>query len=172
MAVDVRIATLADLDDLFDVHTEARTAYYRTGGAADDDIDSPEAAAERRDGWRHMVGLPQCRGLCAVRDGAVVGVAGMGEKAWADEGLGRVGQLFQIHVRTDSWGTGVGGALHDGFLRFLRERDLTVGRLEAWERNARANAFYARRGWRHTAHRRPGPADVDFVELRLDLPSA
>jgi GNAT superfamily N-acetyltransferase len=171
MIVDVRLATLADVDDLFDVHTEARSAYYRAGGAADGDFDTPEAAVERRDGWRHMVELPQCRALCAVRDGVVVGVAGMGERAWADEELDRVGQLFQIHVRTDSWGTGVGSALHDGFVEFLRERDLTVGRIEAWERNARANTFYTRRGWRPTSHRRPGPAGADFVELRLDLPA-
>jgi GNAT superfamily N-acetyltransferase len=172
MTVDIRTATLADLDDLMAVHTEARSAYYREGGALDGEFDSPEAAEERRDGWRHMVELPQCRGLCAVRDGVVVGVAGMGEKSWPAEDEPRVGQLFQIHVRTDSWGTGVGSALHDGFLEFLRGRELTVGRIEAWARNARANTFYTRRGWQPTPHRRPGPAGVDFVELRLDLPPA
>jgi GNAT superfamily N-acetyltransferase len=169
VTVDVRVATPDDLDDLVAVHTQARTAYYRAGGAQDGEFDNPEAAAERRDGWRHMVELPQCRVLCAVRDGTVIGVAGMGEKAWPAEAEPRVGQLFQIHVRADHWGTGVGSALHDGFVEFLRERELATGRIEAWERIARAQSFYARRGWRPTPHRRPGVAGGDFVELRLDL---
>ena len=54
-------------------------------------------------------------------------------------------------------------------MNLLRERSLTTGVLEAWERNTRAQAFYARHGWRPDGHGRPGPCEADYVRLRLDL---
>jgi RimJ/RimL family protein N-acetyltransferase len=52
------------------------------------------------------------------------------------------------------------------FVRFLRDASLTTGVLEAWESNSRAQAFYARHGWRPDGHRRPGPGG-DYVRMRL-----
>ncbi|MFE2228556.1 hypothetical protein [Streptomyces kronopolitis] len=57
-------------------------------------------------------------------------------------------------------------------VRFLREAALAAGRVEAWERNERARAFYARHGWRPDGHRRPGPAGACYVRMRLDMAAA
>ncbi|WP_326551881.1 hypothetical protein [Micromonospora sp. NBC_01813] len=50
-AVTVREATLADVDQLTEVHTLARTTYYTAAGGldpADPSLSSPEAYSERR----------------------------------------------------------------------------------------------------------------------------
>ncbi|MEU6256617.1 GNAT family N-acetyltransferase [Streptomyces sp. NPDC047043] len=105
----------------------------------------------------------------AVREGAVAGVLSMGPPYEDDVDPAKTGQLYQIHVRPGSWGEGIGSLLHEAFVRFLRERPLTEGVLEAWQRNSRAQAFYARHGWRRDGHSRPGPGEAEYVCLRLEL---
>lgn len=109
--------------------------------------------------------------LCAVREGRMVGILAMGPALEADVDAPAAGQLHQIHVSTAHWGQGIGSRLHSAFVRFLRDASLSTGLLEAWERNSRAQAFYARHGWKPDGHRRPGPCDADYVRLRLDLDS-
>jgi ribosomal protein S18 acetylase RimI-like enzyme len=72
------------------------------------------------------------------------------------------------YYRAGQWGQGVGGALHAALVRYLRENAFSAGRLAAWERNERAQAFYARQGRLPDGHREPGPAGSQFVRLRLD----
>ncbi|MGW2572238.1 GNAT family N-acetyltransferase [Streptomyces sp. NPDC001537] len=79
------------------------------------------------------------------------------------------GQLYQIHVSPGSWGHGIGSQLHAAFVQKLRDASLTTGVLEAWERNSRAQAFYARHGWKPDGHQRPGPAAANYVRMRLEL---
>jgi hypothetical protein len=52
---------------------------------------------------------------------------------------------------------------------YLREENLTTGQLESWAANAQAHAFYAHHGWRPDGTGRPGPASIDYVNLRLAL---
>ncbi|MCL6300611.1 GNAT family N-acetyltransferase [Streptomyces kronopolitis] len=114
-----------------------------------------------------------------MRNDTVVGVVAMGPPLGAgaesrDPGIEAeaVGELYQIHVLPGQWGRGIGGQLHAAFVRFLREAALPAGRVEAWERNERARAFYARHGWRSDGHRRPGPAGACYVRMRLDMAAA
>ncbi|MFJ4922236.1 GNAT family N-acetyltransferase [Streptomyces sp. NPDC088725] len=170
----LRTADLDDLDPITDLHTQARTAYYRAGGWSEAaDLTSPEARARRREMWRPAIQDGTRSVLCAVREGGLVGVLAMGPPLDADVDAVTTGQLHQIHVRPGCWGQGIGSRLHAAFERFLREGALTAGVLEAWDRNSRAQAFYSRYGWRPDGHRRPGPGGADYVRMRLDLgPSA
>ncbi|HEY0698136.1 MAG TPA: GNAT family N-acetyltransferase [Micromonospora sp.] len=168
-AIDVRPATADDLDAILDVHVRARTAYYLAGGLPPSEIDNPADAAQRRAGWRAAIGSTEKVVRCAVVDGAVVGVVGMGPPLDPAEDATRVGQLYQIHVHPDHWGSGVGGALHGAFVAYLRESCRTTGLLEAWARNQRGRAFYARHGWRPDGSSVPGPGGADYLRLRLDL---
>ncbi|MEU6140304.1 GNAT family N-acetyltransferase [Streptomyces sp. NPDC047081] len=165
----LRAATPADLDAITDIHTLARTAYYRAGGLSDPDLTSAESRARRREAWARVLASADGTVLCAVREGEVEGVVSMGPPAYPDLNGTTVGQLYQIHVRPGSWGAGIGSRLHEGFVRFLRERSLSTGVLEAWERNSRARAFYTRHGWRPDGHSRPGPGDAEYLRLRLEL---
>ncbi|MEV0609997.1 GNAT family N-acetyltransferase [Polymorphospora rubra] len=167
--VSVREATRADLDRILDVHTKARTAYYRAGGLAPDAAVDPEVERDRRTGWTAAVRSPDQRAVCAVVDGDIVGIAAMGPPLSTEVHPGTVGQLYQIHVRPDSWGRGVGGILHASFVRYLEDAALSAGLLEVWERNTRARTFYARHGWRPDGGFRPGPDDANYVCLRLEV---
>jgi len=165
----LRPAQAADVDGLTDVHTLARTAYYAAGGVSDAERTSPEARAERREAWARAVSRDDRTVLCAERDGEIVGVLSMGPPYEPDVDAATAGQLYQIHVRPGLWGQGLGGRLHAAFVEFLRESSLTTGVLEAWERNGRAQSFYARHGWRPDGHHRPGPGGGEYVRMRLEL---
>lgn len=168
-AVTVREATLDDLDHLVEVHVRARLAYYGAGGLAAGEIVTPSTRDELRTGWSEAIRSARKRVWCATLDGHVVGIAAMGPPLSAEYGDDRCGQLYQIHVLPDRWGHGTGSALHAVFLRYLAEVDRPTGVLEAWERNTRAQSFYARHGWRPTGGSRPGPGDSRYLHLRLRL---
>ncbi|MFI7402959.1 GNAT family N-acetyltransferase [Streptomyces sp. NPDC049541] len=170
----LRPAALDDLDRITDLHTQARTAYYRAGGFSDADLTSPEARSRRREMWMRALQGDTTTVLCAVRGGdETVGILAMGPPLDPDVDAAAAGQLYQIHVHPGSWGRGIGSLLHGAFVQQLRDASLTTGVLEAWERNNRAQAFYARHGWKPDGHHRPGPAAANYVRMRLELsPSA
>ncbi|MEU5598948.1 GNAT family N-acetyltransferase [Streptomyces sp. NPDC020298] len=165
----LRTANPGDVDGITDLHTLARTAYYQAGGVPDADLTSPDARVGRREAWLRAVQDEDRTVLCAEREGEIVGVVAMGPPYEADLDATSVGQLYQIHVRPGLWGQGVGGCLHAAFVRFLRDRALAAGVLEAWERNSRGHAFYTRHGWHPDGHHRPGPGGARYVRLRLRL---
>lgn len=164
----LRPADLGDLEHITDLHTLARTAYYRAGGYTDAELTSGEGRSERREMWRRALRDDARTVLCGLRGDALVGVLAMGPPLDADVDASAVGQLYQIHVRPGHWGQGIGSLLHGAFVERLRDTSSGAGVLEAWERNARAQAFYARHGWRPDGHRRPGPAGGDYLRLRLE----
>jgi RimJ/RimL family protein N-acetyltransferase len=160
--MEIRTATPADLEAMLAVHTAARTAYYRAGGLRETEVTDPQEQAERAAGWARAIVGDHRTTMCAVRaEGTVVGVLSAGIPA--------DGELYQIHVAPGDWGTGVGTSLHAAYVQALRAAGLRHGTLYAWERNARAGAFYARHGWRPDGRRRPGPGGADYIGLRLEL---
>lgn len=107
--------------------------------------------------------------LCAVRGGETLGILAMGPPSDPDVDSAAARQLYQIHVHPGSWGQGIGSRLHAAFVERLRDAARTTGVLEAWERNSRAQTFYARHGWKPDGHHRPGPGNANYVRLRLEL---
>jgi ribosomal protein S18 acetylase RimI-like enzyme len=100
-------------------------------------------------------------------DGEVVGMALTGP---SQDIVGPwVGQLYQIHVHPDHRRKGIGTALHTTCLDAWRAAGITVGVLEVWSRDERAQTFYESHGWRPDGHTRPGPRDDtgDSTYLRL-----
>ncbi|MGW4292719.1 GNAT family N-acetyltransferase [Micromonospora chersina] len=168
-SVNVREATLADLDELIDVHTQARLAYYGAGGLASESIVNPTLEREQRTGWAAAIGSPRKRVLCAVVEGRIVGIAAMGPPLSSEVDAGTVGQLYQIHVIPGSWRKGIGSRLHALFVRYLKEISLPTGVLEVWERNSRARAFYTRHGWKPDGESREGPDNSQYIGMRLEL---
>ncbi|MGW5672322.1 N-acetyltransferase family protein [Micromonospora sp. NPDC003776] len=171
MVLVVREATLADVDPVIDVHTRARVAYYRAGGAGIEDVTGRAVVQEQRAGWTRALQAPEKLVLCAVADAELVGIAAMGPPLPADVDARTAGQLYQIHVLPGRWRCGIGTRLHAAFLDYLARSGRRTGLLEVWERNSPAQTFYARHGWRPDGRRRPGgPDGSDYVYLRLNLP--
>ncbi|MER5431922.1 GNAT family protein [Streptomyces sp. NPDC002588] len=165
----LRPARLDDLDEITDLHTQARTAYYRAGGLPDTDPElhsHPEALSRRRAMWRRAVEDDALTVLCATQADELVGILAMGPPLDADVSPTTAAQLHQIHVRPGHWGQGIGTHLHTAFVDRLREASLSTGVLEHWSRNTRAHAFYTRHAWHPDGHHRPGPADTTYIRLR------
>ncbi|MEU0069922.1 GNAT family N-acetyltransferase [Streptomyces sp. NPDC006332] len=165
----LRTANLDDADSITDLHTLARTAYYQAGGLRDVEPASRDARSRRRQSWLRAIQSGDRTVLCAEREGELVGILSMGPPHEAEFDATTAGQLYQIHVHPSIWGQGIGSCLHAAFVQFLRDASLVTGVLEAWERNSRAQAFYARHGWKPDGHRRPGPGKRNYVRMRLTL---
>ncbi|MFD9307854.1 GNAT family N-acetyltransferase [Streptomyces sp. NPDC060048] len=137
----IRSAQPADLDAIAALHTRARATYYRGrmpheayGGAAE--------PARTREGWSLAVARAVADGgvLCAELDGELTGVA-----AFRTSGVETV--LTQLHVEPAHWRRGTGAALHAACLDAWRRAGVRRARLEVYEHNLRAQAFYAAHGW-------------------------
>nr|WSX52517.1 GNAT family N-acetyltransferase [Streptomyces sp. NBC_00974] len=137
----IRTAHLADLDAIAALHTRARATYYR--GRIPEEAYGGAAELERtREGWSLAVARKSADGgvLCAERDGELTGVAAFrtadGETT-----------LTQLHVDPVHWRRGTGAALHAACLDAWRRAGIRRVRLEVYEHNLRAQAFYASHGW-------------------------
>lgn len=157
--VRIQYATPADLDAVAALHAEARATYYR-GHLPDAAFEGPEELARTRAGWTAAVDAG--RVLAAREDapaGELLGIAAYGER----DG---VMTLTQLHVAPARWRGGVGTALHTACVNAWRAAGVRTARLEVFDRNARAQAFYAARGWLPDPDT---PRVGDHLVLRLTL---
>ncbi|APE20856.1 MULTISPECIES: GNAT family N-acetyltransferase [Streptomyces] len=152
----IRLATAADLDAVVALHTEARATYYR-GHLPDADFLGPEEIARSRAGWAAAVDRGAV--LCAVRDGEIAGIAAYGER----EGLMH---LTQLHVLPARWRAGIGAELHAACVEKWRAAGVTTVRLDVFDKNERAQAFYTAQGWTPDPQT---PRHGDHLVLRLTL---
>ncbi|MFG2331388.1 GNAT family N-acetyltransferase [Streptomyces sp. NPDC048604] len=156
----IRTAVAEDLDAIAALHREARATYYRDR-LPEDAYDGPEELARTRAAWAAAVA--EGRVLCAERDGVLAGVASSGER----DGVMHLGQL---HVDPAQWRRGVGSELHRACVDTWRARGVTAVRLDVYEHNTRAQAFYAAHGWEPDPD---VPRSSSHLVLRLTLaPSA
>ncbi|WP_406860184.1 GNAT family N-acetyltransferase [Streptomyces sp. HUAS MG47] len=156
----IRAATADDIDAIAALHREARATYYRDR-LPEDAYAGPEETARSRAAWAAAVA--QGRVLCAERDGVLAGVASSGVR----DGVMYLGQL---HVAPAQWRRGVGGELHRACVDAWRAQGVTAVRLDVYEHNTRAQAFYAAHGWQPDPD---VPRSSTHLVLRLTLePSA
>ncbi|MFF8828819.1 GNAT family N-acetyltransferase [Streptomyces sp. NPDC015131] len=134
----IRYATARDLDAITALHREARATYYR-GHLPDDAFEGPAELARSRQGWAAAVDRGDAV-LCAESDGALTGVA-------AFRPVGGAMTLTQLHVAPAHWRRGTGSRLHTACVEAWRAAGVAGARLEVFEHNARARAFYAHHGW-------------------------
>ncbi|WP_330295752.1 GNAT family N-acetyltransferase [Streptomyces sp. NBC_00503] len=137
----IRTAHPADLDAIAALHTRARATYYR-GRIPEESYGGAAELARTREGWSRAVTRTGTEGgvLCAERDGELTGVAAF--RTDGDETT-----LTQLHVDPVHWRRGTGAALHEACLEAWRRAGIRRVRLEVYEHNLRAQAFYARQGW-------------------------
>jgi ribosomal protein S18 acetylase RimI-like enzyme len=168
--VRIRPATVADVDALVEIHRQARDTYYR-GVVPDEELDDPAEHAEMRAAYESRIPEPGRTVMCAEQDGAVVGFAALGPpfEPVVDADPQTVGQLFGLYVRPSHWDRRIGSRLHEESIRVWRGSGIATARLEVWDRNERARAFYVRRGWQPDGHRRPGPVDSGYIRLCLTV---
>lgn len=138
----IRTARPADLDAIAALHVRARATYYR-GRLPEQAHGGDAELARTREAWSRAVARPATAGgvLCAEAEGEVTGVA-------AFLTAGGETTLTQLHVDPLHWRRGTGAALHAACLDAWGRAGIGRVRLEVYEHNLRAQAFYARHGWR------------------------
>jgi len=80
--------------------------------------------------------------------------------------------LWQLFVRQDLWGSGLAADLYERAEREMRARGYTRARLLTPDGQARARAFYERRGWRHvptTIEDAEPLAGLEVVQYEVEL---
>lgn len=106
----------------------------------------------------------------AMQDAAIVGYAKVGPPWLSDADPGAL-QLSQLYVARDWHGQGVGHVLLDWTIATARAANATALFLTVWEENARAYAFYRKRGFAYVgdyAFQVGEQIDTDHI-LRLAL---
>jgi ribosomal protein S18 acetylase RimI-like enzyme len=164
--ISIRPARGEEAAALAALHTRTRTAYYTAGGLPANELTSAQQISAY---WERAVAEGRAQ-VAATSEGGVVGFLMAGPPKFEDIDAASVRELQQIGVEPNGWGRGVGSLLHEAFVRRLHADGLTDGVLECWEANARAQAFYARHGWRPDGSRRSGPLGRDYVRLRVTVP--
>lgn len=150
----LRPAVPADAESCAAVHVRGWQAAYATLAPGVADL----RAADRLPGWQSLLADGAERHFVVLdHDGAVAGFAGVEAEAC---------ELKSLYLDPSLHDTGWGGRLHDAGLDLLRAAGCTAADLWVLEDNARARAFYARRGW-HADGRRQSVdvAGSDLVEV-------
>ena len=152
MPVELRAASLADLELLASIHeASARDAYRHI---------FPPAAEFPREAARHEIGLhlrdPAKRTTMAVCDGIGVGVivAGPASDTAPTLSHGTVGQVSLLHVHPDARDRGIGTLLLDDARAWLGAAGHKRAVLWVLVANDRARRFYEHRGWQDDGARR------------------
>ncbi|MFG3289455.1 GNAT family N-acetyltransferase [Streptomyces sp. NPDC048179] len=161
--ISIRPARGEEAAALAALHTRTRTAYYTAGGLPANELTSAKQISAY---WERAVAEGRAQ-VASTSEDSVVGFLMAGPPKFEDIDSASVRELQQIGVEPNGWGCGVGSLLHEAFVRRLHADGLTDGVLECWEANARAQAFYARHGWRPDGSHRPGPLGRDYVRLRV-----
>jgi len=168
----VRPATLDDLDAIVAVHV----ASFRAGNVPHlppDQRDrlTPERAASV---WERLIAEPAPGTSVLVAcddDGRVAGLACAGGARDHDVAEG-TGELYALYVDPSSWGAGHGTALDAAARAAMKGALFTAACLWTPVGQARARAFYERRGWRPTGRLDPdNQLGLELLEYALELDS-
>ena len=138
----IRTAQPADLDAIAALHTRARATYYR-GRIPEEAYGGAAELARTREGWSRAVARDAADGgvLCAEQDGELTGVAAFRTARRRDHPHPAPRRPRPLAPRHRS------GPARRLPRRLARAPASARVRLEVYEHNLRAQAFYATHGW-------------------------
>ena len=165
--IALRLASTADCAAVAAVHARARSAYYR-GRVPDQELAEYAGTLPAR--YQEVMARPGMTVRCAEQDAVVVGVTVAGADREPGARQAGIARLYQIQVEPSCWRHGVGSRLMAACVRDWQAAGIGHARLDVWEHNARAQAFYARHGWRPDGRTRSGPDNSRYLGLALRVP--
>lgn len=165
-SIALRPASLADCAAVAGVHARARTAYYR-GLIPDQDLAAYARTLPAR--YQEIMTRPTMTVRCAEQDGTMVGISVTGPEDAHAAGQSGIARLYQIQVEPDCWRHGIGSRLMAACVQDWQAAGTGSARLDVWEHNTRARAFYTRHGWQPDGRSRSGPDNSRYLGLTLSL---
>jgi GNAT superfamily N-acetyltransferase len=160
----IRPARLGDAEGVVRAHERASSELFeQVVGKPLEELMPFEARVAR---FRESIGKAsaEARILVAESEGTILGLA-----VCAGEPGGE-GEVKDLHVVPDAWGTGIGTALLDAAVAALREMGAADAFLWVGEENPRARRFYEREGWRPDGTSKPsslGPIELRYTRSLL-----
>ena len=149
----IRPATVADAEAIGAV--QRRTWVHAYADILDVEDLRPAIGDAAR--WREALADEDVATWVWDQDGRIAGFAAAGRSRDGDMAP-EVGEVFAIYVDPPAQGAGVGSALLDHAVGWLRDAGFRAAVLWTFEANGGARAFYEHRGWRLVA---PDPQHVD-----------
>ncbi len=173
-AVIIRQATIADAQEIAEVHVRAWQWAYR-GLIADDYLDHlSDMLNQRIESYRAQIPSlpPQDRWWVAEQDGHVVGFVMTGSSRDSDA-LPSTAEVFAIYLAQYVVSRGIGRALFTRAVTELQQQRYEQATLWVLESNMRARKFYAAAGWvpdgASKTEERPGGTHFDEVRYHIAL---
>ena len=154
MTVTIRTATVEDADDNYTLNLATIRNIYVTGGFAipypPEDLAAFQDAAYSPEAVRAELRDPRKATWIAARGDEMLGYAHVGpSKLPHPEVTPAAGELYQLYVREEAQGLGLGGRLLDTALEHLDHAFRGPIWLGVWSGNHRAQAIYAKLGFAH-----------------------
>ena len=161
----IRPARADEAEAIVDAHAAAWDATL--GGLIGRQLDDLAPRSERVARMRAGLAAPpeDAAVLVAESEGAI---AGMGVVRDLGDGSGEVRDLYVV---PDAWGTGVASTLLHALAEWLTQRGASRASLWVAADNARARRFYEREGWRLADEERGSPLGPSEVRYDTQLGS-
>jgi GNAT superfamily N-acetyltransferase len=171
--VRIREAAPADAAAVMDLLTTSFEAYREI---ADPGWKPPVPGAEEVLAFEHFLADERVWYVVAEDDAGHAGQCGFTPahtlRAMKGDPVPGTAHLWQLFVRPDLWGSGLAGDLHARAVAEMRSRGYRRARLLTPTGQARARAFYERRGWRDapiSVEEPPDLAGLPVMQYELEL---
>jgi ribosomal protein S18 acetylase RimI-like enzyme len=147
--VSIRPAELKDAPQIAKVHVRTWQCAYK-GQMPDSYLDSL-SIEKRTESWQHILSNPNSKDnaktFVALINDEVVGFCSVGH-CRDDDMPQETGQLWSLYVDQESMGKGVGTALQEKGLSYLREAGYKKAILWVLASNEKTREWYENKGWK------------------------
>lgn len=142
----IRGATPSDALGIARVHVLTWQSAYQ--GLIPDSYLQTLSISSRTENWTKQLEKPAdgTRYFVAELEGEILGFGTVG-KSGDEDSSGDVGELYAIYVLPDKQGSGIGSALFDAGLDFLKNENFKSVTLWVLEANHTSRRWYESRGW-------------------------
>ncbi len=163
----VREATQEDALPIATIQVQTWRCAYK-GNVSDEYLDSL-SIEKRTERWREILNQPETKTFVGLLDGEVAGFCNAGVCRDEDSPTTN-GEIYSMYVDQHSMGKGVGSALMQTAIQYLKSNHYKSATLWVFPWNKKAQAFYEKHGWKldgkEKFEERPG---TTFHEIRYRI---
>ena len=166
MNFTIRHAELKDAPGIARVHVETWQTHY--SGQVPDEYLIGLSIEKRKKEWTEILSNPKPTNLYLVAEeaGKIVGFCSVGPSRDQDAS-GDTGEIYAIYILPSKQGQGIGAALMDAGLNFLKEKSFKAAILWVLKTNNPTIKFYESKGWKADGHEKMEIiGNLPFEEIR------
>lgn len=165
----IRRADVGDAARIANIHVRVWQAHYR--GQIPDDYLAALSVEKRAQDWTEKLSSPkQAEATFIFEDGGeIFGFCQVGPARDAGSSS-ETGEFYALYVDLSKQGQGIGSALMEAGLSYLREKDFKKAILWVLQTNKSAIGFYETRGWKlDGGQKKEARNGFVFEEIRYNI---